>query len=105
MNQDSYLAGFKKAVISPYHFHKHFWVKFQNTVIMDPIQASKDSINKRNKKHVRYLDFIISEVPAFFHEVYHHMTNKVGLSESTENKCKFTIQYAKSEYPTCPIQS
>ena len=105
IRRESYLAGFKKPVISAHHFHKHLWLRFQNTLCLDPTNVSTVFTNKRNKGHVRYTDYLMKRFPTFLHEVYRHATKKLGLSDSTKNLCDCMMLYAKDEYPNCPICS
>ena len=105
IRKESGLADFKKPVLSAHHFHTHVWVKFQNTICLDPTKAATVFTSKRNKKRMRYINFISDKFSNFFHEVYCHATKKLGLSESAKNLCECMMQYAKQEYPTCPICS
>ena len=103
LRKESYIAGFKKPLMTPSTFHKMF-VKVHNESCTNPINAPYVLKSKKGTNRRGYVMMLSKKFPRFLHETYRHATKTLGVSESTKRICDHMMSYAKTKYSDCPIR-
>ena len=105
LKRESYTAGYNKPIVTPTHFHKYIWSKYDNEARMNPGNAPYVLQNKRGENRVRYLNVIMDQYPTFLHSMYRYATKCLGVDETAARLSVLMMNRAKEAFPDCPVRS
>ena len=105
IDRESYIAGYKKPVLSPSYFHREVWSKFKFTQRNNPSQAPYIFLSNRNKPRQTLVDRLECMFPQYLHSLYRYAVKALGADETSTRLSAFMNCRSKTLYPDCPIRN